>query len=86
MSINEPMNSKFAASLTMSSSLCVRCSGKRWSAASAYLRPALPRPNLTAEVRCMTTKILFDGKRAVGVEYTQKGRTKRVSRNDGRLV
>lgn len=58
------------------------CSGKRWSTASAYLRPALPRPNLKAEVRCMTTKILFDGKRAVGVEYTQQGQTKRVRRPD----
>lgn len=28
----------------------------------------------------MTTKILFDGKRAVGVEYTQKGQKKRVRR------
>ncbi|KAL6119943.1 chdh [Pungitius sinensis] len=52
--------------------------GKRWSTASAYLRPALSRPNLKAEVRCLTTKILFDGNRAVGVEYTQKGQTKRV--------
>uniref|UniRef100_G3NRD3 Choline dehydrogenase n=1 Tax=Gasterosteus aculeatus aculeatus TaxID=481459 RepID=G3NRD3_GASAC len=52
--------------------------GKRWSTASAYLRPVLGRPNLKAEVRCLTTKILFDGKRAVGVEYTQKGQTKRV--------
>ncbi|KAK7883926.1 hypothetical protein WMY93_027049 [Mugilogobius chulae] len=46
--------------------------GKRWSTASAYLRPVLGRPNLKAEVRCLTTKILFDGKRAMGVEYTQE--------------
>lgn len=52
--------------------------GKRWSTASAYLRPALGRPNLKAEVRCLTTKILFDGRRAVGVEYTQRGQKKRV--------
>ncbi|XP_029013496.1 choline dehydrogenase, mitochondrial [Betta splendens] len=52
--------------------------GKRWSAASAYLRPALGRPNLKAEVRCLVSKILFDGTRAVGVEYTQGGQTKRV--------
>ncbi|XP_061841512.1 choline dehydrogenase, mitochondrial isoform X1 [Nerophis lumbriciformis] len=52
--------------------------GKRWSTASAYLRPVLGRPNLKAEVRCLTTKILFDGRRAVGVEYVQKGETKRV--------
>ncbi|KAK1899083.1 Choline dehydrogenase mitochondrial [Dissostichus eleginoides] len=52
--------------------------GKRWSTASAYLRPALGRPNLTTEVRCLTTKILFDGNRAVGVEYTQDGQKKRA--------
>ncbi|XP_061913870.1 choline dehydrogenase, mitochondrial [Entelurus aequoreus] len=52
--------------------------GKRWSTASAYLRPVLGRPNLKAEVRCLATKILFDGRRAVGVEYMQKGETKRV--------
>uniref|UniRef100_A0A7N6AE77 Choline dehydrogenase n=1 Tax=Anabas testudineus TaxID=64144 RepID=A0A7N6AE77_ANATE len=52
--------------------------GKRWSAASAYLRPALSRPNLKTEVRCLVSKILFDGNRAVGVEYTQKGQKKRV--------
>lgn len=54
------------------------CPGKRWSTASAYLRPVLGRPNLKAEVCCMTTKILFDGNRAVGVEYTQQGQKKRV--------
>lgn len=54
------------------------CSGKRWSTASAYLRPALGRPNLKTEVRCLTTKILFDGNRAAGVEYTQNGEKKRV--------
>uniref|UniRef100_A0A8C6WNR3 Choline dehydrogenase n=1 Tax=Neogobius melanostomus TaxID=47308 RepID=A0A8C6WNR3_9GOBI len=52
--------------------------GKRWSSASAYLRPVLGRPNLKAEVRCLTTRILFDGRRAVGVEYTQRGQKKRV--------
>ncbi|XP_061153413.1 choline dehydrogenase, mitochondrial isoform X1 [Syngnathus typhle] len=52
--------------------------GKRWSTASAYLRPVLDRPNLKTEVCCLTTKILFDGHRAVGVEYLQKGETKQV--------
>lgn len=54
------------------------CAGKRWSTASAYLRPALGRPNLQTEVRCLTSRILFDGNHAVGVEYTQKGQKKRV--------
>jgi len=46
--------------------------GKRWSAASAYLRPALERKNLTVESFAHVTRILFEGKRAVGVEFVQK--------------
>ncbi|KAJ8370849.1 hypothetical protein SKAU_G00108770 [Synaphobranchus kaupii] len=52
--------------------------GKRWSTASAYLRPALSRANLKAEVRSLTTKVLFEGTKAVGVEYTQNGERKKV--------
>uniref|UniRef100_A0AAV2M221 Glucose-methanol-choline oxidoreductase N-terminal domain-containing protein n=1 Tax=Knipowitschia caucasica TaxID=637954 RepID=A0AAV2M221_KNICA len=51
--------------------------GKRWSSASAYLRPALGRPNLRTEVRCLTTRVLFQGNRAVGVEYVQNGQKKK---------
>ncbi|MEQ5835550.1 choline dehydrogenase [Marinobacter sp. NFXS9] len=53
--------------------------GKRWSAAQAYLRPVLERPNLTAETGAMTHRILFDGDTAVGVEYVQEGKTVRVA-------
>ncbi|XP_020826285.1 choline dehydrogenase, mitochondrial isoform X2 [Phascolarctos cinereus] len=52
--------------------------GLRWSTASAYLRPALARPNLTAESRTFVTKILFDKTRAIGVEYVQNGQRKKV--------
>ncbi|KAM6976590.1 choline dehydrogenase, mitochondrial [Aplochiton taeniatus] len=52
--------------------------GKRWSTASAYLRPVLNRPNLTTEVKCLTTRVLFESNRAVGVEYTQNGHKKKV--------
>nr|XP_006631189.2 PREDICTED: choline dehydrogenase, mitochondrial [Lepisosteus oculatus] len=52
--------------------------GQRWSTASAYLRPALARPNLKAEVRCLTTQVLFEGTKAVGVEYIQRGEKKRA--------
>ncbi|XP_067095176.1 choline dehydrogenase, mitochondrial [Osmerus mordax] len=52
--------------------------GKRWSTASAYLRPVLSRPNLRAEVRCMITRVLFEGNRAVGVEYLQNGQKKKL--------
>jgi 4-pyridoxate dehydrogenase len=43
--------------------------GRRCSAAVAYLRPAMARPNLSVEVNALTTRILFEGQRAVGVEY-----------------
>jgi choline dehydrogenase len=43
--------------------------GRRLSAARAYLHPAMRRPNLTVETRAFVTRILFEGKRAVGVEY-----------------
>ena len=52
--------------------------GKRCSAAHAYLNPAMSRKNL--EVRCgaQATRILFDGKRATGIEYRVKGQIQRV--------
>jgi 4-pyridoxate dehydrogenase len=43
--------------------------GKRCSAAVAYLRPAMPRPNLEIEVNALATRILFENHRAVGIEY-----------------
>ena len=43
--------------------------GVRNSTSRAYLRPALARPNLTVEVDAHTNRVLFEGSRAVGVEY-----------------
>lgn len=48
--------------------------GERHSAADAYLRPALGRPNLTVESRARVTRVLFEGPRAVGVAYVRDGR------------
>jgi choline dehydrogenase len=50
--------------------------GQRCSAAVAYLHPVMNRPNLRVETNALTTRILFEGKRAVGVEYVQNGETK----------
>jgi choline dehydrogenase len=47
--------------------------GRRLSAARAYLHPVMSRPNLTVQTRAFATKILFQGKRAVGVEYRRGG-------------
>jgi choline dehydrogenase len=52
--------------------------GRRLSAARAYLHPVMNRTNLQVSCRAMTTKILFEGKRAVGVEYTQRGSVRRA--------
>ncbi len=43
--------------------------GRRMSAATAFLRPAMSRPNLTIRTRAQATSILFEGKRAIGVQY-----------------
>ncbi|MDP7631126.1 MAG: GMC family oxidoreductase N-terminal domain-containing protein, partial [SAR324 cluster bacterium] len=57
--------------------------GRRLSAARAYLHPVKQRRNLLVKVRVLTTKILFEGKRAVGVEYVDRsGRSERVYANE----
>ena len=48
--------------------------GRRCSAADAYLRPALQWPNLHVEVNALATKLVFDGQRAVGIEYIHHGK------------
>lgn len=48
--------------------------GRRMSAARAYLRPAMKRSNLRVRIGAQATRILFEGKRAVGVEYLRGGR------------
>ncbi|MER8774000.1 GMC family oxidoreductase N-terminal domain-containing protein [Mesorhizobium sp. M0977] len=50
--------------------------GRRMSAARAFLRPAMKRKNVRVEINALATKILFEGKRAVGIEYLQNGATK----------
>ena len=51
--------------------------GRRRSTATAYLRPVEKRPNLKVETNALVTKVLFEGTRAVGVEY-QGGRSARA--------
>jgi len=50
--------------------------GRRWSAAVAYLRPALRRQNLTVLTSAQVTRVLFEGKRAAGVAYREGGADK----------
>jgi choline dehydrogenase len=58
--------------------------GERCSAAMAYLRPAMKRPNCQVVTQALATRIVFEGKRAVGVEYERGG--KRVIARAGREV
>ena len=52
--------------------------GRRLSAARAYLHPVMGRKNLTVHTHAMTTKIQFEGNRAVGVDFEHFGRKKSV--------
>jgi choline dehydrogenase len=53
--------------------------GRRVSAARAYLHPVMGRRNLEVRTRAFVTRILLEGARAVGVEYTRgKGRPESV--------
>ncbi len=52
--------------------------GWRASTANAFLHPARKRSTLTLRTRALASRILFDGTRAVGIEYTARGKTNQV--------
>jgi choline dehydrogenase len=52
--------------------------GRRWSAASAYLKPALKRKNCTL-IRAFARRVVIDQGRATGVEVTHRGKVKVIS-------
>jgi choline dehydrogenase len=52
--------------------------GRRWSAAAAFLKPALGRANLATETDARTNRVLVENGRATGVEYVQNGATVQV--------
>ena len=54
--------------------------GRRISAARAYLHPVMGRRNLTVRTLAHATRIVFEGKRATGVEYVHAGRGARFAR------
>ncbi len=47
--------------------------GERWSAAKGYLTPHIRRPNLQVITHAQVSRILFEGRRATGVEYIRQG-------------
>jgi choline dehydrogenase len=52
--------------------------GWRASTANAFLHPALKRKTLKLQTKALATRIVFEGKRAVGVEYTRGGKCHQV--------
>jgi choline dehydrogenase len=52
--------------------------GRRSSAAVAYIRPAMGRPNFDLRTNCQVRRILFEGQRAVGVEFVERGKRHRL--------
>ncbi len=54
---------------------------RRASAPVCYIHPILDRPNFALKTRALATRVLFDGNKAVGVEYLQDGKTYRANAN-----
>ncbi|MGH3780065.1 MAG: GMC family oxidoreductase [Pseudonocardiaceae bacterium] len=67
-----PFNADFngAAQLGVGRHQLTQFNGMRWSAADAYLRPALDRKNLTVITKALAHRVLFDSTRATGVEIS----------------
>ena len=55
--------------------------GRRWSTARAHLRPAQKRGGVVVKSRCLVTRVLFDGRRATGVEFSRGGRMETARAN-----
>ncbi|MBH0236212.1 choline dehydrogenase [Methylobrevis albus] len=59
--------------------------GVRWSAANAYLKPAMSRSNLSVVTHARATGIVFEGRRAVGVRYLRGG-TEHIARANAEVI
>ena len=70
--VSDDINGEIQEGFAMAQSTIV--DGRRCSAARAYLRPALRRRNLSVLTGALATRVLFDGNRAIGVEYLYRGR------------
>ena len=73
---SEDQNGEFHEGFHVAQSFTHR--GKRWSTADGYLRPARTRTNLTLMTRSLVHRVVFNGRRAVGVEVEHKGKVKRI--------
>jgi choline dehydrogenase len=52
--------------------------GKRWNAARAYIHPIKNRKNLTIHLKSTVSKILFEGKTAIGIDYIKNGKNEKA--------
>ena len=59
---------------------------RRESAATAFLKPALHRPNLTAITHAQVIKVLVENGRAVGVEYLHKGQQVQAAHANAEVI
>jgi choline dehydrogenase len=60
--------------------------GRRLSAARAYLHPVMGRPNLDVQTRAFVSRIVFEGGRAVGVEYSRVGKRGSETAHAGEVI
>jgi choline dehydrogenase len=60
--------------------------GRRWSAADAFLRPAIKRPNLEVVPNATVLGLELDGTRATGVRYRGKGGGEETARAEGEII
>jgi choline dehydrogenase len=76
VSLGIPRNPDYNGQTQEGVSYCQRTiqNGLRVSAATAFLRPAMKRPNVHVRTHAHATEIIFEGKRAVGVRYRKGGR------------
>ena len=75
-----PRNPDFNAASTLGVGSYQLTLRGRWrgSAATAFLKPAMARPNLTVKLRAQVTGLIFEGRRATGVAYHQEGKLQHV--------
>ena len=59
--------------------------GRRWSAATAFLKPILKRPNLHLKTGAHVERVLFEGRRASGLRYADQG-VSREARAKGEVI
>lgn len=76
VSLGIPRNPDYNGKIQEGVSYCQRTidKGLRVSGSTAFLKPAMKRPNVHVQTHAHATEIIFEGKRAVGVRYTKRGK------------